>query len=95
MIKMKFSDEDLKLAEKIAEHYRAIIQLIGEDPEREGLAKTPMRAAKALIENTRGYAEDADAIVHSAIFEHEGSEIVIVKDIEFYSLWTMASASSA
>ena len=52
----------------------------------EGLAKTPMRAAKALIENTRGYSEDADAIVHSAIFEHEGSEIVIVKDIEFYSL---------
>ncbi len=86
MIKMKFSDEDIKLAEKIAEHYRAIIELIGEDPDREGLAKTPMRAAKALIENTRGYSEDADAIVHSAIFEHEGSEIVIVKDIEFYSL---------
>ena len=86
MIKMKFSDEDIRLAEKIAEHYRAIIELIGEDPNREGLAKTPMRAAKALIENTRGYNEDADAIVHSAIFEHEGSEIVIVKDIEFYSL---------
>ena len=86
MIKMKFSDEDIKLAEKIATHYRAIIELIGEDPDREGLAKTPMRAAKALIENTRGYSEDADAIVHSAIFEHEGSEIVIVKDIEFYSL---------
>ena len=86
MIKMKFSDEDIKLAEKIAEHYRAIIELIGEDPDREGLAKTPLRAAKALIENTRGYHEDADSIVHSAIFEHEGSEIVIVKDIEFYSL---------
>ena len=83
---MKFSDADIRLAEKIAEHYRAIIELIGEDPEREGLAKTPMRAAKALIENTRGYSEDADSIVHSAIFEHEGSEIVIVKDIEFYSL---------
>ena len=81
MIKMKFSDEDLKLAEQIAAHYRSIIELIGEDPDREGLAKTPMRAAKALIENTRGYHEDADAIV-----EHEGSEIVIVKDIEFYSL---------
>ena len=86
MIKMKFSDEDIKLAEQIAEHYRAIIELIGEDPDREGLAKTPMRAAKALIENTRGYHENADSIVQSAIFEHDGSEIVIVKDIEFYSL---------
>jgi len=67
MIKMLFTDEDLKLAEKIAEHYRAILELIGEDPNREGLVKTPMRAAKALIENTRGYHEDADAIVRSAI----------------------------
>jgi len=86
MIKMLFTDEDLALAQKIAEHYRAILELIGEDPDREGLVKTPLRAAKALIENTRGYHEDADAIVHSAIFEHDGSEIVIVKDIEFYSL---------
>ena len=68
MSKMVFSDEDITLAEKIASHYRAIIELIGEDPDREGLAKTPMRAAKALIENTRGYSEDADAIVHSSIF---------------------------
>ena len=77
---------DPKLVEQIAEHYRAIIQLIGEDPEREGLVKTPVRAAKALLENTRGYDEDPAGILRAAMFEHEGSEIVIVKDIEFYSL---------
>ena len=77
---------DPKLVEQIAEHYRAIIELIGEDPDREGLVKTPTRAAKALIENTRGYVEDPATIVRAAMFEHEGSEIVIVKDIEFYSL---------
>ena len=54
MINMKFSDVYSRLAVKVAEHFRAIIELIGEDPDREGLAKTPMRAAKALIENTRG-----------------------------------------
>ena len=83
---MKSINMDPKLVEQIAEHYRAIIQLIGEDPEREGLLKTPTRAAKALLENTRGYAEDPASILHAAMFDHEGSEIVIVKDIEFYSL---------
>lgn len=83
---MKSINMDPKLVEQIAEHYRAIIELIGEDPEREGLLKTPTRAAKALLENTRGYAEDPVGIVRAAMFEHEGSEIVIVKDIEFYSL---------
>lgn len=83
---MKSINMDPKLVEQIAEHYRAIIQLIGEDPEREGLVKTPVRAAKALLENTRGYDEDPTGILRAAMFEHEGSEIVIVKDIEFYSL---------
>lgn len=85
MKKLVFTDEDHLLAEKIAAHYRAILELIGEDPNREGLVKTPLRAAKALIENTRGYHEDAEAIVKSAVFEDPGSGIVIVKDIEFYS----------
>lgn len=70
----------------IAEHLRAIIELLGEDPNREGLVKTPVRAAKALLDNTRGYHQDGASIVRSAIFEHPGSQIVIVKDIEFYSL---------
>ncbi len=83
---MKSINMDPKLVEQIAEHYRAIIELIGEDPDREGLLKTPTRAAKALLENTRGYAEQPAQIIQAALFDHEGSEIVIVKDIEFYSL---------
>lgn len=70
----------------IAHHYREIIKLIGEDPEREGLVKTPLRAAKALYEVTRGYRELPEPIVEQALFEHEGSRIVVVKGIEFYSL---------
>ncbi|WP_407405514.1 GTP cyclohydrolase I FolE [Sodaliphilus sp.] len=72
--------------EQIAEHFRAIIELLGEDPNREGLVKTPMRAAKAMLENTRGYNLNATDIVRSAIFEHPGSQMVVVKDVEFYSL---------
>lgn len=71
---------------KIAGHYRAILELIGEDPEREGLKRTPIRAAKALIDVTVGYRQNAEEIASKAIFEHCGSQIVIVKDIEFYSL---------
>lgn len=75
-----------EVIEVIAQHYRAIIELLGEDPEREGLVKTPMRAAKALYQATSGYREDADAVMRQAIFEYAGSQIVVVKDIEFYSL---------
>lgn len=71
---------------QIASHYEAIIRLIGEDPGREGLAKTPMRAARALAYCTRGYRQDPDEIINGAIFTHEGSRMVIVRDIEFYSL---------
>lgn len=77
---------DEVLVEQIAEHYKKIIELIGENPDREGLLKTPVRAAKAILDITRGYNEDADKVIKSAIFEYEGSNIVIVKDIEFYSL---------
>ncbi len=77
---------DEKLVAEIAGHYREILRLIGENPEREGLLKTPERAAKALIDVTCGYRQDPLAIARKAIFEHAGSRIVIVKDIEFYSL---------
>ncbi|MCH5213733.1 MAG: GTP cyclohydrolase I FolE [Muribaculaceae bacterium] len=70
----------------IAEHYREILKLIGEDPSREGLLKTPERAAKALVAITSGYTSDPVAIAHKAIFNHTGSRIVVVKDIEFYSM---------
>ncbi len=72
--------------EKIAQHYRAIIELLGENPDREGLKKTPLRAAKAMYYATQGYRESAEDIINQAIFEYAGSQIVIVKDIEFYSL---------
>ena len=76
---------DEALTREIAEHFREILRLIGEDPDREGLLKTPMRAAKALIDNTVGYHLDAHEIASKAIFEHDGSQMIIVKDIEFYS----------
>lgn len=79
----QLSDETIN---EIAGHYAAIIRLIGENIDREGLVKTPMRAAKAMAYVTRGYRQDPDEIINGAIFTHEGSRMVIVKDIEFYSL---------
>lgn len=71
---------------EIASHYESIIRLLGEDPSREGLVKTPMRAARAMAYLTRGYRQQGDAVVNDAIFTHEGSRMVIVRDIEFHSL---------
>lgn len=76
---------DDSIVEQIASHYEAIIRLIGEDPAREGLVKTPVRAAKALLYATRGYRKSTSEIVNGAIFTHEGSRMIIVRDIEFYS----------
>lgn len=72
--------------EEIASHIEAILRLVGEDPSREGLLKTPERSAKALCHLTSGYSQDATATMKQAIFEYSGSKMVIVKDIEFYSL---------
>ncbi len=71
---------------QIAEHMSRIITLLGEDVTRPGLIKTPQRAAKALYFLTSGYRQDAEETMRSALFEHEGSKVVIVKDIEFYSM---------
>ena len=76
---------DDAVLEHIAAHYEAIIKLIGEDPTREGLVKTPIRAAKALVYATRGYRQNVNDIVNRAIFTHDGSRMIIVRDIEFYS----------
>ncbi len=72
--------------DRIASHYEAILRLLGEDTSREGLVKTPQRAARAMAYLTRGYRQDADAIINGAIFTHEGSRMVTVSGIEFYSL---------
>lgn len=77
---------DEKLVEELAYHYKEIMRLIGEDTEREGLVKTPIRAAKAILDCTAGYRQDPKEIANKAVFEHSGSRIVIVKDIEFHSL---------
>ena len=71
---------------RIAEHYAEILRLIGENPNREGMLKTPMRAAKALYYITQGYRENPQEIMRQAIFEYAGSKMVVVKDIEFYSM---------
>lgn len=71
----------------IAAHYEAILKLIGENPGREGLRRTPMRAARALWYATNGLRSAApEALMNKALFTHEGSRMVVVRDIEFYSL---------
>ncbi|MDE6787516.1 MAG: GTP cyclohydrolase I FolE [Muribaculaceae bacterium] len=82
---MKIQHDENLIAE-IAMHYLEIIRLIGENPDREGLQKTPIRAAKALVDITQGYRQNPLEIAQKAIFEYEGSKIVMVKDIEFYSM---------
>ena len=68
------------------DQFRAIIEAIGENPERDGLARTPYRAAKAMEFLTQGYEKDVNEIVNGAIFESSNEEMVIVRDIEMYSL---------
>ncbi len=72
--------------EELAAHYRQVLSLIGEDPDREGLQKTPMRVAKAMQVLTRGYDMDAHKVLTDALFQENYSQMVIVKDIDFFSL---------
>ncbi len=72
--------------DELASHYKSIIELLGEDPGREGLLKTPMRVAKAMQILTRGYTQDAHKVLLDALFEEKYSQMVIVKDIDFFSL---------
>ena len=72
--------------EELAAHYHQILTLLGEDPEREGLLKTPMRVAKAMQVLTRGYQMDAHKVLTDALFREDYSQMVIVKDIDFFSL---------
>ncbi|MDR2882676.1 MAG: GTP cyclohydrolase I FolE [Alistipes sp.] len=77
---------DRAVIEKMAGHYREILTLLGEEPDREGLAKTPERVAKAMAFMTKGYNEDPREILTSAMFREEYKQMVLVKDIEIYSL---------
>lgn len=78
--------ENPEVTEHLATLTRSIISEIGEDPEREGLIKTPERVAKAWQALTRGYHQDPAAVLRSAMFREDYQQMVIVKDIDFYSL---------
>jgi GTP cyclohydrolase I len=82
--KIERYDEDV--TKNLIGHYHEVIRQLGEDPSREGLTKTPERVAKAMQYLTKGYQEDGSMILKSAMFEEKYSEMVIVKDIEIYSM---------
>ena len=85
---MAYTKEDIygeSTTEKIAAHYKEILRLLGENPDREGLVKTPERVAKALQFLTQGYGQDGAEIIRRAIFKEEYQQMVLVKDIELYS----------
>lgn len=86
MSEFKISEVELDKVKDLASHFEAILRIVGEDPERDGLKKTPMRAAKALWYATNGYRTNPSDLMKQAIFEYAGSKMVIVKDIEFYSM---------
>ena len=77
---------DQQRIEELMVHYREILRLLGEDPDREGLIKTPERVAKAMSFITKGYAQDPIAILRSAMFKEEYQQMVLVKDIELFSV---------
>ena len=81
-----FNINTISITEQIKSNYEEIIDLLGEDKDREGLLKTPERASKAMKFLTEGYEKDPKQILQSAMFEEEYNEMVIVKDIELYSL---------
>lgn len=78
--------EALEIRQKLEYHYKSILALLGEDVDREGLIKTPERVAKAMQFLTKGYRQDPEQIIHSAMFREDYRQMVIVRDIDFYSL---------
>ena len=83
---IKEESYDEKVTSELASHVREILRLLGEDPEREGLIKTPERVAKAMQFMTQGYGQNGSEIIQKAIFDEEYKQMVIVRDIELYSL---------
>lgn len=82
----KIEEYDEKVTSDLIKNYKSAIGLLGEDPEREGLIKPPERVAKAMQYLTQGYQLDAHAILNSAKFHEDVSEMIVVKDIEVYSM---------
>ncbi|WP_299886526.1 GTP cyclohydrolase I FolE [uncultured Lacinutrix sp.] len=82
----KFEEYNIKVTDDVKERYKSIIEELGEDTSRDGLLKTPERAAKAMQFLTQGYEQNAAEILSGAMFKEEYNDMVIVKDIEFYSL---------
>ena len=82
----KLEEYDEKTTKELAGHIKAILELLGEDVEREGLLKTPERVAKAMQFLTQGYFQDGEEIVQTAVFTEPYSQMVLVKDIELFSL---------
>ena len=82
----KIDQYDLQKIERIAAHYKAILAELGEDPSREGLIQTPVRVAKALQFLTHGYDANPEEILLSAMFKEEYNQMVVVKDIEVFSM---------
>lgn len=72
--------------DNLEEHYRNILRDIGEDPEREGLAKTPKRAADAIRFMNRGYKDSLDDLVNGAIFHEDNDDMIVIRNVEFFSL---------
>jgi GTP cyclohydrolase I len=86
MAYIKREEYDQEITGKLIKNYRENLSLIGEDPDREGLLKTPERIAKAMQFITQGYQQDAFAILNSAKFHEDVSEMIVVKNIELYSM---------
>ncbi len=82
----KIDQYNPRTIKQLSDHYRSVIELIGEDPSREGLEKTPERVAKAMQFLTHGYDIDPAEILRSAMFKEEYRQMVVVKDIEIYSM---------
>ena len=82
----QYTAEEMELLEQLAKRYHEVLTLLGEDPTRDGLQKTPMRVAKAMKVLTRGYQQDPHKVLTDALFEEKYNQMVIVKDIDFFSL---------
>ena len=83
---MNTETEQREGLDELAAHYKRVLELLGEDPERDGLQKTPMRVAKAMQVLTRGYTQDPHKVLTDALFEEKYNQMVIVKDIDFFSM---------